>query len=69
MIFKNKHNKPNLHFRKEIDDKHIERVEVTKFLGILIDNNLSWKAHTNHITKIFSKYSGIIRKVRPFLNR
>ena len=70
MIFKNKHNnKADLHFRIEIDDKHIEKVEVTKFLGILIDNNLSWKSHTNHITKIVSKYNGIIRKVRPFLNK
>ena len=70
MIFKNKHNnKPDLHFRIEIDDKHTEKVEVTKFLGILIDNNLSWKAHTNHITKIVSKYNGIIRKVRPFLSK
>ena len=70
MIFKNKHNnKADLHFKIEIDDKHIEKVEVTKFLGILIDNNLSWKSHTNHITKIVSKYNGIIRKVRPFLNK
>ena len=70
MIFKNKHNyKPDLHFRIEIDDKHIEKVEVTKFLGVLIDNNLSWKAHIYHITKIVSKYNGIIRKVRPFLNK
>ena len=38
-------------------------------MGILIDNNLSWKAHTNHITKIVSKYNGIIRKVCPFLNK
>ena len=58
MIFKNKHNnKPDLHFRIEIHVKHIEKVEVTKFWGILIDNNLSWKAHTNHITKIVSKYN------------
>ena len=70
MKFKNKHNnKPDLHFRIEIDEKHIEKVELTKFLGILIDNNLSWKAHTNHIIKIVSKYIGIIRKVRPFLNK
>ena len=70
MIFENKHNnKPDLHFRIEINDKHIEKVEVTKFLGILIDNNLSWKPHTNHITKTVSKYNGIIRKVRPFLNK
>ena len=70
MIFKNKHNnKADLHFKIEIDNIHIEKVEVTKFLGILIDNNLSWKAQTNHITKIVSKYNGIIRKVRPFLNK
>ena len=70
MIFKNKHNnKADLHFRTEIDDKQIEKVEVIKFLGILIDNNLSWKSHTNHITKIVSKYNGIIRNVRPFLNK
>ena len=69
MIFKNKHNnKTDLNFNIEIDNKNIEKVEVTKFLGILIDNNLSWKAHTSHITKIVSKYNGIIRKVRPFLN-
>ena len=42
---------------------------MTKFLGILIDDNLSWKSHTNHITKIVSKYNSIIRKVRPFLNK
>ena len=27
----------------------------TKFLGINIDNNLTWKAHINHITKKISK--------------
>ena len=70
MIFKNQHNnKADLHFKIKTDNKHIEKVEVTTFLGILIDNNLPWKAHTNHITKIVSKYNGIIRKVRPFLNK
>ena len=67
MIFKNKHNnKADLHFKIEIDNKHIEKVDVTKFLGILIDNNLSWKAHTNHITKIVSKltfYEATSRKM------
>lgn len=68
MIFKNKHNnKPTPDFKIQIDNKHIEKVNTTKFLGVLIDNNLTWKAHTSHITKIVSKYNGIIRKVRPFL--
>ena len=71
MIFKIKYynNKAGLLFKIEIDNKHIETAVVTKFGGILIDNNLSWKAHTNHITKIVSKYNGIIRKVRQFLNK
>ena len=69
MIFKNKYNnKPMPDFKIEIDNKHIEQVDTTKFLGIPIDNNLTWKAHTSHVTKIVSKYNGIIRKVRPFLN-
>ena len=55
MIFKNKHsNKPELNFKIEINDRNIDKVEVTKFLGILIDNHLSWKSH-------------IIRKIRPYL--
>ena len=29
----------------------------TKFLGINIDNNLTWKAHINHITKKYIKRS------------
>ena len=70
MIFKSKHiNKTDLHFRIELDDKHIKKVEVTKFLRVLVDNNLSWKVHTNHMAKIVSQYNGIIRKVRPFLNK
>ena len=55
-------------FNKEIHNKYIEQVDTTKFLGILIDNNLTWKAHTSHITKTVSKYNGNIKKVRPFLN-
>ena len=70
MIFKNNHsNKPDLNFKIEIDNKNIEKVEKTKFLGVLIDNNLSWKAHTMHISKIVSKYNVIIRKIRPYLNK
>ena len=55
-------------FKIEIDNKYIEQVHTTKFVGILINNNLTWKGHTSHITKTVSKYNGIIRKVRPFLN-
>ena len=68
MVFKNKHsNKPDLTYEVKIGNKDIHKVDTTKFLGILIDSNLSWKSHTSHIIKIVSKYNGIIRKVRPYL--
>jgi len=68
MIFKNKHsNKPDLTFEVKIGNKDIHKVNTTKFLGILIDSNLSWKSHTSHIIKIVSKYNGIIRRVKPYL--
>ena len=28
-----------------LDETRLERVEYTKFLGILIDENLTWKTH------------------------
>ena len=68
MIFKNKHNPTTLPSIKiTIDSKEIEQVKVTKFLGILIDDDLSWKSHTSHVTKIVSKYNGIFRRIKPFL--
>ena len=39
MISKNKHsNKPDLNYKIEIDDKNIEKVEITKFLKKLSPN-------------------------------
>jgi hypothetical protein len=68
MIFKNKHsNKPELNLTIEIDHTCINKVNTTKFLGVLIDNDFSWKTHTSHVSKVISKYNGIFRKIRPFI--
>ena len=49
MILKNKQSyKSDLNFRIEIDNENIDRVELTKFLGILIDNHLLWNSNTSH---------------------
>ena len=70
MIFKNKYsNKPDIEIDIKIKNTPIEKVQTTKFLGILIDHNLSWSSHTKHVSKIISKYNGVIRKVRPFLSQ
>jgi len=52
-----------------IDGLKIERDKVTKFLGVFIDENLSWKHHINYISTKVSKSIGILYKAREFLNK
>ena len=38
-----------------LTDIQIDRVSSTKFLGLHIDDNLSWKLHVDHISKVLSR--------------
>ena len=49
-----------------IDDTLLQQVDTTKLLGLLIDSNLSWNSHSQHVFKIVSKYN-IERCVSLFL--
>ena len=46
----------------------IERENITKFLGVLIDENLSWKQHINHASTKISKSISILYKSRGIVN-
>ena len=39
-------------------------VESTKFLGIYIDSDLSWKIHVNYLCKLISRNTGILNKLK-----
>ena len=41
--------------------------DYVKYLGILIDSNLSWKIYIEYITLKISKTVGLIAKLRHFL--
>ena len=41
----------------ELDNTRLERVFITKFLGVIIDENLTWKDHIDGVTK---QYRGIL---------
>ena len=51
-----------------LDNIAVQQVEVTKFLGVLLDRHLSWKYHIDHIAKKVSKTMEIISKARFFLS-
>ena len=62
MLFSFKRNVPNLKIR--INDIEIEEKCTTSFLGVQIDNKLTWKAHISHICNKMSKSIAILRMVR-----
>ena len=45
----------------------IGQTNTAKFLGIIIDSNLTWKPHTDNVTKKVAKSVGIIKRVRHCL--
>ena len=63
-------------FRKNIDNvcismnnSIITRVRATKFLGVIIDEKLTWKDHISLVSSKLAKTAGILYRVRHLLNR
>ena len=52
-----------------IDNKAIEAVEYTKFLGVTIDSQLSWQKHISVVKGKVARGLGIICKARKSLNK
>ena len=50
-----------------LDNTKLQRVDNTKFLGVTIDENLSWKNHIDGITKTISRNIGMIDKLKFFI--
>ena len=47
-----------------IDGITVERETVTKFLEVIIDENITWKAHINTISTKISRTIGILYRSR-----
>ena len=58
--------KPTLNL--ELNGIKVEEKTVTKYLGVLIDNKLNWKAHIAHVKTKLSKGNGMISKIRYYVN-
>jgi exonuclease III len=52
-----------------IEGTKIDIVTQTKFLGIILENSLSWKPHLMYLSKKVSKTIGILSRARKFLNK
>ena len=66
MIFSNQKIVSNVCVK--INDDDIERVEYTKFLGIMIDSKLTWKTHIVNVKRKLSKCLAILYRCNMLLN-
>ena len=46
----------------------VKKVKCIKFLGVVIDSNLTWLEHIKHIKSKISRGIGILCKARKLLN-
>ena len=49
-----------------INDKKLERVQSVKFLGVLLDEHLSWKEHIRYTKNKMAKSIGLLYKAKPW---
>ena len=53
----------------KINNHDIERVNTMKFLGVLLDDNLSWKEHIKYLENKIAKNIGLVYRAKPFLDK
>ena len=56
------------HLKIEINNTEISRVNVTKFLGVLIDEKLNWKKHIGLVLTKLSKSMFMLNRAKHILN-
>ena len=56
--------KSHLNLTVKLNDVVLERVQNTKFLGVFIDEHLTWKCHISYVSGKVSRSIGIINKLK-----
>ena len=51
----------------KIGNVSIDRVKNFNFLGLTLNENLSWKPHTDLLANKISKYTGILNRLKRYL--
>lgn len=67
VIFKTRQKKQTFDLTLQINQITITRVNEVCFLGVILDENLTWKAHIAHVARKISKSIGIIYRSSFYL--
>ncbi|MCP4485285.1 MAG: reverse transcriptase family protein, partial [Flavobacteriaceae bacterium] len=66
MIIKPRQKKLPRNVNLSLNSETLEESDCVKYLGVLIDKNLTWKNHIKHVTTKVAKSIGILSKIRHF---
>jgi hypothetical protein len=69
MIFGPNNKKDSHNINIQIEGTQLEVVQETKFLGVIVDNGLSWKKHIIYLSQKIAKSIGILSRARQMLNK
>ena len=69
VIFKPRQKRLTRDLTFTISNRTIKRVDEVVFLGVILDEHLSWKSHIHNVTRKVSKAIGIIYKSSFCLNK
>ena len=60
---------PNNSIKLKIDNTNIKEVQCITYLGVILDNKLSWIQHISYVKSKISKGIGIMYKARNYANK
>lgn len=69
IIFRSRKKQLRRQLNIKLNNEILQQVENTKFLGIIIDQHLTWKNHIDSITKKMLKISGILCRIRFYISQ
>ena len=69
ILFKPRQKRTSVQIRIKINNKDIEQVKETVFLGVVLDEHVTWRSHINYTANKISKSIGIIRRSSFFLKK
>ena len=69
MIIRPRQKRQTIELLLKINGLKIEDVKETMFLGVILDEHMSWKSHISHIASKISKSIGIIYKSSFYLSK
>ena len=60
---------PNNSIKLKIENTNIKEVQSIKYIGVILDNKLSWIQHISYVKSKISKGIGIMYKARNYVNK